>query len=107
MTPRCPICQGFMSANSVCKRCGGSEAYRAAKHCLDCNATISRGAILCMHCAKVKNNDLSLKKPIRMKGEKEQRCLWCGRFRCDDPLRLCDECQAWYDVRKAELVGVE
>jgi len=35
----------------------------------------------------------TLKKPPRQPGEPHYRCLHCGRYKCDRPLRLCLECQ--------------
>lgn len=41
--------------------------------------------------------------PTRQPGEPAYRCLWCGRYRNDDPMRLCNDCQHDYEQLAAGM----
>jgi len=39
----------------------------------------------------------------RQPGEAHYTCLWCSQWRCHQPLKKCEECQAKYEAAYAAL----
>lgn len=109
----------------LCRSCGGVGRGHAkncprrrppANPCRHCGVHAGcHGRGLCRHChadpvilvryprivTRITPRHVSAlpPKPKRKPGDGTHRCLWCSRWRCNSPLKLCEACQQDYHAR--------
>jgi hypothetical protein len=81
--------------------------------CLHCGKPATSCRQLCAVCYRNKTireqyatmNDTAERKgrPERQAGDPPYRCLWCSQWRCQEPLRTCSACAAWYRERALDM----
>lgn len=114
------------SSQGLCYRCFDNlnirkqyptkmDKFRAGRIlCSRCriNVKCSRTKELCRTCLEREGVQKEIRtsppasfvdKSKRTPGDPPYHCFWCKKWRCLERMRLCDECQEWYNQRSDEL----
>lgn len=87
-----------------CRHCGARAANRARKLCSVCYGDPAVRPLYRPGRGNPRPAASRVKAPPKRKpGEPCYRCLYCSRFRCDGPLRLCGRCQDEYLERAGTM----